>query len=181
MRVDNGELKKDALRALEKAAFPTAVEWAYYWRVWSRRLEEEYVDGWERALMDGVGHLMDNQLTLARMIRLEGAAKPMIRYNPEGYVSGEEERAAEDITRDAFNWWLHMARPALLKDGTDQPKPGVPEHAVILAKSIEGCFIQQCRLGIELTGIKRKGYLTLNHSATEKNPLSFTDDGTEQL
>lgn len=184
MRVDErGELTKDGLRALEKAAFPTSVEWRVWWILHRRRIEDGEASGWERALADSVGHLMDNQLTLARMIRLEGGAKQMIRYNAEGFVSGEEMREAEDITRDAFNWWLNMARPGLLKDGTDKPKEGVPDWGATLAKAVEGCFIQQCRLGIELSAIKKKGYLTVNASATKPLPTerALADQGMAAL
>lgn len=174
MRVEKGELIKESLRALEKASFPTGVEWNIWWRHWRRRLDEQSVSGWEHAIVDGVGKLMDNQLLLARMIRLEGDAKQMMRYNSEGQVIGEENREPEDITREAFNWWLHMARPALLKDGTLEAQPGVPEWATTLAQAVEGCYIQQCRLGIELTSIKRKGYLTINASATKTLPTDKT-------
>jgi hypothetical protein len=155
---------------LEKAAFPTSVEWITWWAYHRRRVSRCESSGWERALADAIGRLMDNQLTLSRQIRLEGEGKAMIRYNADGYVSGEEERSPDDITRDAFNWWLNMGRPALLVDGTDRAKPEVPAWAATLAKAVEGCYIQQCRLGIELTGIKAKGYLTLNASSTKALP-----------
>ena len=179
MRYERGQVVQDGIRALEKAAFPTGVEWNIWWREHARRVDEHTASGWEIALAHGVGRLMDNQLALARLIRLEGGAKDMIRYNDAGQVHGEELRAADDITREAFNWWLHSPRPALLKDGTDAPVPGVPGWAAVLAKAVEGCYIQQCRLGIELTAIKRKGYLTLNASATKPLPTdkALRDDG----
>jgi hypothetical protein len=176
------DVAQEGLRALEKASFPTGVEWNIWWREHRRRIEDGVATGWERALADGIGRLMDNQLTLARMIRLEDTAKMAIRYDSEGRISGEEVREADDITREAFMWWLNVARPALLKDGTDKPAHGyVPEWAATLAKAVEGCYIQQCRLGIELTGLKRKGYITLNHSATSPNPQAFDERFTETL
>jgi hypothetical protein len=170
----------EGLRALEKAALPTAREWMVWWKLRERRLMDEGTSGWESALVDGLGHLMDNQLALARRVRLEGAGKAMIRYDSEGRVSGEEMREAEDVTREAFCWWLDGgAREALLKPGTDDTQPGVPEWAGVMAKAIEGCFIQQCRLGIEMTGLKKKGYLVVNASATKSLPTDreIRDEG----
>lgn len=172
---------KEGLRALEKAAFPTGVEWNMWWREHNQRVAEHTADGWEVALAHAVGRLFDNQLTLARMIRLEGGARDMIRYDSNGRVSGEETRAAEDVTREAFMWWLNMARPSLLVDGKPEGVPGVPDWAVVLARGVEGCFIQQCRLGIEVTAIKKKGYLTVNASATKHMPTTeaLLDKGME--
>jgi len=170
MRVERGELVKDGLRALELAAFPTSVEWNIWWRLHRRRIEDGETTGWEKAIAHAVGRLMDNQLTLARQIRMEGGAKQMIRYNSDGQISGEEMRSAEDITREAFMWWLNVPRAILLKDGTDKPQPGVPDWASTMAKAIEGCYIQQCRIGREITAIKKNGYLTLNASATAPLP-----------
>lgn len=183
MRVERGEVVKDGLRALEKASFPTAVEWNIWWREHNRRVADQTADGWETALGHAVGRLFDNQLTLARMIRLEGGAKQMIRYDADGQIFGEENRSAEDITREAFMWWLTQARPSLLVDGTDRAKPGVPDWARVLAKGVEGSYIQQCRLGIELTAIKKKGYLTVNASATKPLPTerALHDMGMEAL
>ena len=186
-RADRGGGYKSAakagLRALEQAAFPTAVEWDIWWREHNRRLEEGTADGWEKALAHAVGRLFDNQLTLARMIRLEGDAKVMIRYDSNGHVDGEETRLPDDITRDAFLWWLNVARPVLLQDGKTDPLPGVPTWADTLARGIEGCYIQQCRLGIELTGMKRKGYLVVNASATKALPTekALRDKGMAAL
>lgn len=170
---------QDGLRALEKAAFPTSVEWNIWWRLHRRRIASGETTGWERALADGIGRLMDNQLTIARMIRAEGEGKQMIRYNPDGQVIGEETRSPDEITREAFVWWLNMARPALLVDGTTTCKPGVPDWAGTLAQAVEGCYIQQCRIGIELAGIKAKGYLTVNASATKPLPTDkeIRDEG----
>jgi hypothetical protein len=41
--------------------------------------------------------------------------------------------------------------------------------------------LQQARIGIELGGIKKRGYLTLNHSATAPNPQAFDERFTETL
>lgn len=182
MRVERGEVVKDGLRALELAAFPTAVEWNIWWREHARRIEDGESTGWEKALAHGIGRLMDNQLTLARMIRFAGEGKQMIRYNPDGQIVGEETREPDDITREAFGWWLNGgARDALLREGTDKPTVGVPAWAAVLAKAVEGCFIQQCRLGIELSNIKKKGYITLNASATKPLPTeaAIADKGME--
>jgi hypothetical protein len=169
----------DGLRSLELAAFPTSVEWHIWWKLHRHRIATGESTGWERALADGIGRLMDNQLTVSRLIRAEGEGKQMIRYNPDGQVIGEELRSPDEVTREAFVWWLNMARPALLKDGTTDLQPGVPPWAGTLATAVEGCFIQQCRLGIELTGIKAKGYLTVNASATKPLPTEkeIRDDG----
>lgn len=184
-RQDRGEgyesAVKDGLRALELASFPTSIEWNIWWRLHRRRIQDGESTGWERALADGVGRLMDNQLTIARMIRAEGEGKAMIRYNPDGQVIGEEMRTPDEITREAFVWWLNMARPALLVDGTTDPQPGVPSWAGTLAQAVEGCYIQQCRIGIELGAIKAKGYLTVNASATKSLPTekAIRDKGME--
>ncbi len=170
---------KDGLRALELASFPTSIEWNIWWRLHRRRIMDGETTGWERALADGIGRMMDNQLTIARMIRAEGEGKAMIRYNPDGQIIGEEMRTSEEITREAFVWWLNEPRVALLIDGTDNPKPGIPPWAATLAKAVEGCYIQQCRLGIELSAIKAKGYLTVNASATKSLPTDkeIRDEG----
>lgn len=175
---------QDGIRALEKASFPTSSEWNYWWRVHKRRIADGEASGWEKALGHSIGRLMDNQLTLARMIRLEGEGKQMIRYNPDGQVIGEETRSPAEITKEAFAWWLNGgARDALLKEGTNDAVAGVPPWAATLAKAVEGCYIQQCRLGLELEGIKAKGYLTLNASATKALPTekALADNGLAAL
>lgn len=168
----------DGLRALEKASFPTAIEWDIWWRHHRRRLEAGEASGWERALAHGIGRLMDTQLTLARIIRLEGEAKQMIRYNSDGQVYGEESKPADVFTREAFVWWLTQARPVLLTDD-DQAQPGIPEWAATLAQAVGGAYIQQCRLGLEVAAVKRQGYLTVNASATRPAPTDqeIRDEG----
>ena len=181
MRVARSEAAQQGLRALEKASLPTAKEWYVWWKLRQARLAEEGTTGWEQGLVDGVGHLMDNQLTVARMIRCEGEGKQMIRYDSEGRISGEELRSPDEITREAFMWWLNGPRNALLVEGSDRTAPGVPDWAGTMAKAIEGCFIQQCRIGLELNGIKKKGYLTVNASATKPLPTeaAIRDKGME--
>jgi hypothetical protein len=160
----------EGLRRLEQASLPTGLEWHVWWNEWSRHVEQK--DGWERALVDSVTRLQKNQITLARMVRLEGAAKPMIQYNSDGYVWGEETRWPDDITREALVWFITQVKPA---------EKDAPQWAAILFKAVEGCFLQQARLGLELSAIKRRGYLTLNHSATAKQPDAFDPAGSEVL
>lgn len=160
----------EGLRQLEISAFPTGSEWQYWWRERSQLVEMQYA--WERALVDAITRMVKNNLTLARQVRLEGAAKRVVRYDSNGHVYGEESRTPADITREALVWFIAEIKPA---------QKDAPKWAEILFKACEGAFIQQARLGLELTAIKRKGYLTINHSATVKNPDSFNDDGTEQI
>lgn len=157
----------EGLRQLELACLPTSLEWKVWWNHWSRDIELSFP--WQRALADCVTRLQKNQITLARMIRGEKAGKRMIQYNSEGYVWGEETRQPDEITREALVWFLSTIRPVFF-DAKDRLQPGVPEWAGILARACQGCFIQQARFGIELTGVKRKGYLTVNHSATMRLP-----------
>jgi len=173
---------QDGLRALEKASFPTAIEWNVWWRLHRRRIETGETTGWEKALAHGIGRLMDTQVTLARIIRSEGDAKDMIRYNSDGHVYGEETKPADEFTREAFIWWLSQARPTLLNDD-DSPKPGIPDWAATLAQAVGGCYIQQCRLGLEIAAIKKKGYLTVNASASKALPTeqALRDKGMAAL
>lgn len=167
---DRTELAREGIRALEQAALPTGKEWRMWWNEVSRHMEMTYA--WERAIRDAITRLVRNQLTLARQIRLESEAKRVIRYDSEGHVYGEESRTPEDITREALVWFITQIRPAA---------NDAPEWAKFLFRAVEGCYLQQARLGIELAGIKRRGYLTLNHSATVKNPDAFKDNGIEEL
>ena len=96
----------------------------------------------------------------------------MIKYDTEGHVYGEETRTPAEITREALVWFLTVIKPA---------EKDAPKWAEILFKGCEGAFIQQARLGLELDGIRRKGYLTLNHSATAPNPQAFDERFTETL
>jgi hypothetical protein len=160
----------EGLRQLELAAFPTSLEWQTWWNEWRRHMEMKY--SWERALVDAITRLVRNQLTLARMIRNEGKGKVMIKYNSDGHVYGEETRTPDAITREALAWYINVINPI---------KRDAPAWAQQLFKAVEGCYIQQARLGIEQTAIKRKGYLTLNHSATVRQPDSFNEAGTEVL
>jgi hypothetical protein len=160
------------------AALPTSLEWQIWWNEWSRHVEQK--DGWERALVDAVSRLVRNNLTLARMIRNEGSAKAMIQYNSDGYVWGEELRMPDEITREALVWFLAKIRPTAV-DENGKPRPELPGWAQHLFKAVEGCYIQQARLGIEQTGVKRRGYLTLNHSATAARPDSFPANGSEVI
>lgn len=168
----------EGLRQLELACLPTSLEWQTWWNEWSRHMEMTYP--WERALVDSVTRLQKNQITLARMIRNEKAGKRMIQYNSEGYVWGEETRMPDEITREALVWFLSIIRPVIFKPN-DTLQPGVPEWAGILGRAVQGCFIQQARFGIELSAVKRKGYLTLNHSATLRVPSEreLRDKGME--
>jgi hypothetical protein len=158
------------IRQLELAALPTGKEWNYWWRERSRFVEMTY--GWERAMVDAITRLIRNNLTLARMTRLEGEGKKMIRYDSDGAVRGEEIRSPQDITREAFAWFLQSVKPA---------ERDAPEWAKIVFKGLEGCYLQQARLGIELTAIKRRGYLTVNASATKRVPSEreIRDKGME--
>lgn len=167
---NHGDVVKEGLRALEQAALPTGKEWSYWWREVKRHMEMKYA--WERALIDGVTRLVRNNLTLARMIRLEGEAKRVVKYDSEGHVYGEESRSAAEITREALMWFLKVIKPT---------QRDAPRWAEMLFKAVEGCFIQQARLGLEVEGIKRRGYLTLNHSATAPNMQAFDDRFTETL
>lgn len=168
----------EGLRQLELACLPTSLEWHVWWLEWSRHVEQK--DGWERAIVAAVTRLQKNQITLARMIRNEGAAKKMIRYNSDGYVWGEETRTAGEITREALVWFLSTIRPTAF-DKNDTPQPGLPGWAPILFKAVQGCFLQQARFGLELDAVRKKGYLTLNHSATAPNPEAFDERFTETL
>jgi hypothetical protein len=152
----------EGIRQLELACLPTSLEWQTWFVERSRFLTMTY--GWERALCVAIVRLQKNQITLARMLRLEGTAKNVIHYNSDGYVWGEETRHADEITREAFTWFLNEVKPQFDRADT-------PAWADVLGRAVEGCFLQQCRLGIEIAAIKRKGYLTLNHSATAPNPL----------
>ena len=150
---------KESLRALEQAALPSGKEWAWWWRVRKRDVEMTY--GWERALIDAVTRLIRNNLTLARQIRMEGEAKKVLKYDSEGHVYGESLMSSAEFTKEALVWFLQIIKPA---------ERDAPEWAEILFKGVEGAFIQQARLGLELEGVKRKGYLTLNASATMPLP-----------
>ncbi len=160
----------EGLRRLEMASLPSSLEWHVWWNEWQRHMELK--EGWERAIVDAISRLQKNQITLARMIRMEGAAKKMIRYNSDGHVWGEETRSPEDITGEALAWYITQINPS---------KRDAPEWAQHLFRAVEGCYIQQARLGIELTGIKRLGYKTLNASATAPSPLSFPEGGNEVI
>lgn len=150
--------KEGQPRDLSLAAFPTGLEWHVWWNRWERDVEQK--EPWERALIDAVTRLVRNNLTLARMVRFEGeGGKRMIRYNSEGHVWGEETRNPGDITREAFVWFLRHIKPT---------EKGAPAWAHILFKGVEGCYLQQSRLGNELDGIKRKGYGMVNVSATQR-------------
>jgi len=157
----------EGLRQLELACLPTSLEWKVWWNEWSRNVEMTHP--WQRALIDCVTRLQKNQITLARQIRSEKAGKRMIQYNSEGYVWGEETRAPDEITREALVWFLATIRPVFY-NAKDRLQPGIPEWAGILARAVQGCFIQQARFGLELSAVKKKGYLTLNASATKRLP-----------
>lgn len=169
---------QEGLRQLELAALPTGKDWRIWWNEWKRHVEMKFA--WERALIDAITRLVRNNLTMARQIRLESEAKRVVRYDSEGHVYGEETRSPAEITREALVWFLNVIKPVLLKPN-DEPQPTVPIWAKILCKAVEGCYIQQARLGIELDGVKKKGYLTLNHSATAPNPAAFDERFTETL
>lgn len=168
----------EGLRQLELACLPTSLEWKVWWNHWSREIEMKYP--WERALVDCVARLQKNQITLARQIRGEKAGKKMIQYNSEGYVWGEETRAPDEITREALVWFLSTIRPVFYTKH-DKLQPGIPEHVGVLARAVQGCFIQQARFGLELSAVKRKGYLTINHSAKMRLPSEkeLSDKGME--
>lgn len=160
----------EGLRQLELAALPTSQEWNYWWRERSQLVEMQYP--WERALVDAITRMVKNNLTLARMVRLEGAAKRVVKYDSDGHVYGEETRSPAEITKEALVWFITQIKPA---------QKDAPGWAEILFKGCEGAFIQQARLGLELSAIKKRGYLTLNHSATVLNPDAFKEDGLERL
>lgn len=155
---------QEGLRQLEMASLPTSKEWAYWWREKSRHVEMTY--GWERALIDAVTRLVRNNLTLARMIRWENEAKQMIRYDSDGHVWGEGATDPAMFTKDALAWYLNVINPQ---------GRFAPPWAQFLYKAVEGCYIQQARTGLELSGIKRRGYLTLNASAQAPNPQAFDE------
>ena len=161
---------QDGLRALEQAALPTSKEWAYWWNEKTRFIEMTY--GWERALIDATTRLVRNNLTLARMIRLENEAKKVIQYDSDGHVWGEGFKDPAEFTREALVWFLTVINPR----ATD-----APPWARFLFKAAEGCYIQQARIGLELSGVKKRGYLTLNHSATAVNPQAFDERFIETL
>lgn len=161
---------KEGLRQLELAALPTGKEWSAWWR--ARKCTVEMTFGWERALVDAITRLVRNQLLLARQIRLTGEAGKVIRYDSEGHVHGEETRSPAEITQEALSWFITQVSPA---------RRDAPPWAEILFRGVEGCFLQQARLGLELSAIRRKGYITLNHSATVRNADAFKEDGTEVL
>lgn len=160
MEVDYKEAAAaEGLRQLELSALPTGNDWQYWWRERSRFVEMTY--GWERALVDAITRMVKNNLTLARQVRLEGAAKRVVKYDSDGHVYGEESRTPAEITKEALVWFITQIKPA---------QKDAPVWAEILFKGCEGAFIQQARLGLELTAIKRKGYLSVNHSATMPLP-----------
>jgi hypothetical protein len=161
---------KEGLRQLELAALPTGKEWSAWWR--ERRRSVEMTFGWERAIVDAVTRLVRNNLTLARQIRLEGEAKKVIHYDSDGHVYGEETRSPAEITQEALAWFIRMVKPA---------QKDAPSWAETLFRAVEGCFLQQARLGLELTAIKRKGYISLNHSATAISPDAFNAEGSEVI
>lgn len=160
----------EGIRQLELACLPTSLEWHTWWNEWKGSMEMTYA--WERALVDAITRLQKNQITLARQIRMEGAAKKMIRYDSEGHVYGEETRMPDEITREALVWFITQIKPT---------QKDAPEWAQTLFKAVEGCYLQQARLGIEQAAIKRRGYLTLNHSATAPNPQAFDERFRETL
>lgn len=149
----------EGLRKLELAALPTGKEWAEWWRFHWRQMEMKF--GWERAIVDAVTRLIRNQLTLARMIRNTGAGKMVVKYDSDGHVHDEGTRWPDEITREALAWFINVINPT---------KRDAPAWAQQLFKAVEGCYIQQARLGIELSAVRRKGYLTLNASATKRIP-----------
>src|SRR6267142_292051 len=109
LQVQNGQVVKEGIRALEQACLPSSLEWHTWWLVWQREVEQK--DGWERALVDAVSRLQKNQITLARMVRNEGEGKKMIKYNSDGYVWGEELRLPDEITKEALVWFITQIRP----------------------------------------------------------------------
>ena len=155
---------QEGLRQLELACLPTSLEWKVWFDSWRAEMEMKFP--WERAIVDAVARLQKNQITLARMIRNEGAAKKMIKYDSDGHVWGEEFKQPDEITREALVWFINVVNPT---------KKDAPEWAKHLFRAVEGCYLQQARLGIELAGVKKKGYLTLNHSATAPNPEAFDE------
>ena len=95
-----------------------------------------------------------------------------VKYDSDGHVYGEETRWPDEITREALAWFINVINSA---------KRDAPAWAQQLFKAVEGCYIQQARLGIELSAVRRKGYLTLNHSATLRVPdeRELRDKGME--
>lgn len=144
----------EGLRQLELAAFPTSLEWHTWWNVKKATMEMTYP--WERGIIDAVTRLIRNQLTLCRQIRNEGNGKQMIKYDSDGHIYGQDAADPAEFTREGLRWYIAVIDP-LKKDA--------PEWAQHLFKAVEGCYIQQARLGLEQSAIKRKGYLTLNASA----------------
>jgi len=160
----------EGIRQLELASLPTGLEWHVWWN--ERKAEVEMTYGWERAIVDAVTRLQKQQITLARMIRLEGSAKKVIRYDSEGRINDEEMKSPAEMTREALVWFINCVKPA---------QRDAPAWAEILFKGVEGCYLQQARLGLELDAIKRKGYLTLNHAATAPNMGAFDERFRETL
>lgn len=170
MAADRTGAVKDGLRQLELAALPTSKEWHIWWNERSRFVDMTY--GWERAIIDAITRLVRNNLTLARQIRLEGEAKKMIRYDSDGQIRGEETRSPAEITREALVWFINVVKPT---------EHDAPEWAKTLFRAVEGCYLQQARLGIELSGVKKRGYLTLNHSDVAPNPQAFDERFVETV
>ena len=180
-RVVDAKIVEESIRQLELSTLPTSKEWNYWWRVRSREMREGGMSyGWERALIDAVTRLVRNNLTLSRLIRLEGEAKRVFQYDNEGHVSGEESKSPLEFTREALVWFLRVVKPTAFDPETGVRRPEMPEEFELLYKAVEGCYLQQARLGIELTGIKKRGYLTINHSATVKNPESLDKNGVPE-
>ena len=84
-----------------------------------------------------------------------------VKYDSDGHVYGEETRWPDEITREALAWFINVI---------NSTKRDAPAWAQQLFKAVEGCYIQQARLGLELSAVRRKGYLTLNASATKRVP-----------
>lgn len=163
MEVDIREaMAAEGLRRLEMSALPTGLDWHIWWneQLARKRLGATF-DPWEQGLVDSVTRLVRNQLTLARLLRYQGGAKAVIQYDSDGQVQHEATTDAGEMTREALAWFIHAVKPG---------QKDAPEHLHILFRAIEGCFIQQARIGLEINAIKRKGYLTLNHSATVAAP-----------
>jgi hypothetical protein len=157
----------EGIRQLELACLPTSLEWHIWFQHWKRHVEQKYP--WERALVDAVSRLQKNQITLARSIRFEGGAKKMIQYDDAGHVWGEDAKMPDEFTREALVWFLQNIRPVFFgKNG--RFREDIPEHVEVLVKAVQGCYLQQARLGIEQTAIKKRGYLTVNASATKIAP-----------
>jgi hypothetical protein len=173
-RVVDAKYVEEGFRQLELATLPTSKEWNYWWRVREReRRLGGIVFGWERALTDAVTRLVRNNLTLSRITRLEGEAKRVFQYDTDGHVYGEDSKSPLEFTREALIWFLQVVKPTAFDPVTGVRRPEMPEEFELIFKAVEGCYLQQARLGIELTGIKKRGYLTINHSATIPNPESI--------